>query len=120
MSDDAEDKPQSMGDAFRAWMVERDELFLRGASDAERAWYAAAIEFMDKYEGKTEVDLTERLNKWLSLVFIRHPDRHLSNEDWLAFFDHYLTAIEGFLRQDMKLDASISVPVEAKLYSLGN
>ena len=83
MSDEAEDKPQSMGDAFRAWGKEPDEQSMqrRGASDAERAWYAAAIEFMDKYEGKTEVDLTERLNKWLSLVFIRHPDRHLSNED---------------------------------------
>ena len=114
MVDEPEDKLQEIADAYRAWMEETDQQSMqrRGASDAERVWYAAAIEFQDKHEGETEVDLTEYLNGCLSLVFIRHPDRHLSNENWLAFFDHYLTTVEGVLRQEMKLDEKLLQPLE--------
>ena len=84
-------------------------------------WDEAESQYMAKYEGKTEVDLTEKLSDLLNLAILRYPDGNVPNEEWPEFIDYYLDLLISFLRMDMKLDEKLVQPLQeinALLYDL--
>ena len=85
------------------------------------AWDEAESQYMAKYEGKSEVDLTENLSDLLNLAILRYPDGNAPNEEWPEFIDYYIGYLMNFLRMDMKLDEKLVQPLEeinALLYDL--
>ena len=64
-----------------------------------------------KYQGETEVGLTEKLTDSLNLVALRFPDKNLPDEEWLRYVFYYIDRLRMFMRDDMKLDEKLVQPL---------
>ena len=90
-------------------------------TEAESAWIDADLQYSIKYEPKSKVDLSEKLTDFLNLVFVRFPDRHLPDEEWVQFTTYYMNNLSIFMQEDMKLDEKLVRPlkeIRALLYDL--